>query len=72
MFGFEVDAKKLQKAEAKLKEKLEKRTGSDPKLRPAEMWAFDCCCFVVQLGILWYFNLIQQHLKYTDVGLEMK
>jgi len=34
---FKVDAKKLQKAEAKLKDKLEKRTGSDPKLRPIEM-----------------------------------
>jgi len=32
----QVDAKKLQKAEAKLKEKLEKRSGSDPKLRPIE------------------------------------
>ena len=37
MFIFKVDAKKLQKAEAKLKEKLQKRTGSDPKLRPVEM-----------------------------------
>jgi len=33
----QVDAKKLQKAEAKLKEKLEKRSGSDPKLRAVEM-----------------------------------
>ena len=35
----QVDARKLQKAEAKLKEKLEKRSASDPRLRPAEMWA---------------------------------
>jgi len=35
-----VDAKKLQKAEAKLRDKLEKRSGSDPKLRPVEMWAY--------------------------------
>jgi len=60
----QVDAKKLQKAEAKLKEKLEKRTGSDPKLRPAEMWA----CL---LSSLWFCNteahMLQLNLRYLTL-----